>query len=93
MSEAQYIYTVEHGEYSDHQVHGFCTSVEEAGAVARAYLAKRAKEYREDEREYLTPGSYNWPKVFRNPVNTPVSYMFGEKAVRVKWCEEDTCEL
>ncbi len=81
------IYTVESGEYSDHCIHGFCTTLEEAQKIARAVLAKRKQDYGHD----VEPGYYDWPVVFANPVNVPCSYLLcgREIAERVKWCDED----
>ena len=82
------LFTVECGEYSDHHIHGFYTSLEGAKVAA----AKIVKDYEdnvlnnytsEEDRESMSTASDRWPKVFSNPTNIEAT------PTRVKWCDRD----
>jgi len=79
------IYTVETGEYSDHTIHGFCTTLEEAARVAQQWLDSRG--YEDEPRPN---DCYSWPFVYENPTNTLVGY--ANQAKRVRWCAADNFE-
>jgi len=86
------IYTVETGEWSDHTIHAFCTTLEEAKRCAAAVWAKHREDYyiEDDEVTEHIGDNYRWPRVFENAANTLRSYLFTDlHPKRVKWCDED----
>ncbi len=89
------IYTVETGEYSDHTIHAFCTSLDEAKRKCAEVveLYKREMCFDDDEEdEPVTPDSYGWPRLFENRVNVIVSHYAENMRASVrqlKWCAAD----
>jgi hypothetical protein len=84
------IYTVETGEYSDHTIHGFCTSLDEARKVAEQVLRRYRDMYMQPEDDPISEYDvYHWPRVFSNRANVLCSYVVGLYPIRVKWCERD----
>jgi hypothetical protein len=65
---SEYIWTVEHGEYSDHTIDAFCTSEAEAILCAKYCWARELRDTGTTEDDW-GEHAYSRPAIYKNATN------------------------